>query len=417
MSATSATEGTRRRVVTVVGGGVHVVSLLDTAAARHDLPPLELRLVARDPQRLATITRHAQLVISRQRPDWSLSATTDLDEAAVGADVVVLLVRVGGSAARAHDEQFPTACGLVGDEGLGAGGIANAWRTAPVLAGMAAQLHRAAPDALVLNLIAPLGLTTRVLLEAGLRTVGLCELPSVVLGRLAAAGADPAALSVGGLNHLSWIWPTEPDDAEAATALRRAGLAAGAVDRATLDRFGGVPMPYYYRVLQPETGRSLGIVAPPGRARQLASMSDRVLERMRSAPGQDLPELGERPTPWFELCTVPVLAAWMGGHPWTGTVNVANQGRLRGLAPDLVVEVPATVTAGEVRASAPGEPPAPIAQFLADWGRTEQLTHRAVTTRELPALDRALASLPLPLPHGAAEVLRRGVLDQQGVAA
>jgi 6-phospho-beta-glucosidase len=411
------TAGTSARVLTVVGGGAHVASLLAAAASRPDLPRLDIRLVARDPDRLGTIGRHVAAALGQTRPEWSVRTTTDLADGAQNADAVVLLVRVGGAAARAHDERFPTECGLVGDEGIGAGGIANAWRTAPVLRDMAGVLAAAAPRALVLNMVAPLGLTTRVLGDGGVRAVGVCELPSVVLGDLVAAGADGASMSVGGLNHLSWVWPTNPGDPSAESALLEAGLAAGAVDRATFERFGGVPMPYYYRVVDPAAGRALGIRQPPGRAEQLASLSDRALARMRTSPGDDVPELAERPTPWFDLATVPVLAAWLGGRRWTGMLNVLNDGLLDSLDANVVAEVPASVGGGTIHANTPGRPPGPIGDFLAAWSRTEALTHRAVTTRDPVALEQAIASLPLALPPGSVQALSRSVLDRRELAA
>ena len=178
--------GRGRRAVTVIGGGVHAVGLLEALVAADDLPDLDLRLVARREDRLGVIGRHAALVLQGVRPEWSVRWTTDLADGVGGADVVVPLVRIGGSAARDHDERFPTAFGLVGDEGIGPGGMANAWRTLPPLRSMAAVIAARAPGALVANLMAPLGVTTRALADAGLDCMGVCELPIVVLDRLLA---------------------------------------------------------------------------------------------------------------------------------------------------------------------------------------------------------------------------------------
>src|SRR3954452_11857132 len=158
--------------MTIVGGGVFAPRLCEVLAERlAHIPQLELRLSARRSDRLAIVTRHTRARLAGRRPGWSVEGSSDLAIAAAGADLVVLLVRVGGLEARAWDETFPRRFGLVGDEGLGPGGIANAWRTLPELRRIAQAVQRAAPGARVLNLMAPLGITTRFLLEQGLDAV------------------------------------------------------------------------------------------------------------------------------------------------------------------------------------------------------------------------------------------------------
>ena len=328
----------------VVGGGASVSTLVDQLAARPELRGTDLRLVGHDPQRTATVARHLQARLERHRAGWTLEAGTDLAALAAGADLVVLMVRVGSAAARGYDEDFPGRWGLVGDEGIGPGGIANAWRTVPVLRTLARTIESAAPTATVLNLVAPLGVTTRALLECGLRAVGVCELPTVTMNRLRARLPEGARTSwcVAGLNHLSWVW-SAPGDDRRRELLRDAARAEGLVDEVTWRRFGAVPMPYYYRVVEPVLGACLGVRQPAGRAAELAELSARALERMAAHPGAALPELAARPTPWFEHALVPTITALAGGDPWRGTVNVHNGVLLPELPTEVVVEVPATV--------------------------------------------------------------------------
>ena len=102
--------------------------------------------------------------------------TATLDEACDGADAVLIQLRVGGQAARISDETFPLGCGCVGQETTGAGGLAKALRTVPiVLAAAARAAHRAAPGAWIVDFTNPVGIVTRALLDAGHRAVGLCN--------------------------------------------------------------------------------------------------------------------------------------------------------------------------------------------------------------------------------------------------
>jgi len=412
--------GRGRRTVTVIGGGVHVVGLLEALARAADLPDLDIRLVARREDRLGVIGRHAALVLRAWRPGWTLRWTTDLADGVRGSDVVVPLVRIGGSAARDHDERFPTVFGLVGDEGIGPGGMANAWRTLPPLRSMAEVITSLAPGALVANLMAPLGVTTRALTDAGLHCIGVCELPIVVRDRLLAhVPADRiedtrAALGFGGLNHLSWYWPTT---SEAVPTVRSAALAAGLVDAATWDRFGGVPMPYYFRVLEPARGEALGIRQPAGRAVELASQSERALERMRLHPGSPVPELAQRPTPWFDRALVPVMAGWWGVRPYEGPLNLMDHGHLAGVPDGSVAEVRAEAHDGRVGVPAPDDPPGVIVDFLGRWSTVEGLLHRATVDRNPSGIAAAVDALPVDLGPEERRLLARSVMADVGVAA
>ena len=85
-------------------------------------------------------------------------------------------LRIGGQAARHRDETWPLECGCVGQETTGAGGLAKALRTVPVVLELAERARRrASPSAFIIDFTNPVGIVTRALLTAGHRTVGLCN--------------------------------------------------------------------------------------------------------------------------------------------------------------------------------------------------------------------------------------------------
>ncbi|MFF0434141.1 6-phospho-beta-glucosidase [Streptomyces sp. NPDC004327] len=138
-----------------------------------------------------------------------VSATTDLDEALRGADFVFSAIRVGGLAGRAADERIALAEGVLGQETVGAGGIAYGLRTLPVVTHIARRIAELAPDAWVINFTNPAGMVTEAMSRIlGDRVVGICDSP-VGLGRRVARvlGADPreAWIDYVGLNHLGWL--------------------------------------------------------------------------------------------------------------------------------------------------------------------------------------------------------------------
>ncbi|MEU8979429.1 6-phospho-beta-glucosidase [Streptomyces sp. NPDC048309] len=197
--------------LTILGGGGFRVPLVygallgDRAEGRvthvvlHDL----------DAGRLSAVAR----VLAEQAVDVpdapEVTVTTDLDEALRGADFVFSAIRVGGLEGRAADERIALDQGVLGQETVGAGGIAYGLRTVPVAVDIAQRVARLAPDAWVINFTNPAGLVTEAMSRhLGDRVIGICDSP-VGLGRRIAKvlGADPreAWIDYVGLNHLGWV--------------------------------------------------------------------------------------------------------------------------------------------------------------------------------------------------------------------
>jgi 6-phospho-beta-glucosidase len=387
-------------VVTIVGGGVFAPRLCERLAHAVALPEVELRLWARRADRMQVLERHASRRIAPIQPAWTLRAASSLEDALEGASIVVLLVRVGGLEARAWDEAFPRRFGMAGDEGLGPGGIANAWRTLPELRRIAQSIERVAPAARVLNLMAPLGITTRLLLDRRLDAYGLCELPLLTIESwLAATGYSPpeATWHYAGLNHLGWFWDVRGGAEDVLRRLTARGEAAtvAPVDGPTVERWGAAPLRYFYEVVDPEAGRRLGIERSSNRARHLIELTDALLQRFSESPGEYPPEESARPTPWLERAVAPAVSCFLGGPPTEGFVNLRNGTLLPELPPELVVEVAATFSGGGARPVAPGPLPGPVADFLLAMGRSEMLTFEAADHRDPGLLADAIRALPL----------------------
>ncbi|AJP04821.1 6-phospho-beta-glucosidase [Streptomyces cyaneogriseus subsp. noncyanogenus] len=197
--------------LTILGGGGFRVPLVYGAllADRGEGRVTRVVLHDLDAGRLAAVTR----VLAEQAagvPDAPrVTATTDLDEAVRGADFVFSAIRVGGLEGRAHDERVALAEGVLGQETVGAGGIAYGLRTVPVAVDIARRVARLAPDAWVINFTNPAGLVTEAMSRhLGDRVIGICDSP-VGLGRRIARvlGVDPdeAWIDYVGLNHLGWV--------------------------------------------------------------------------------------------------------------------------------------------------------------------------------------------------------------------
>ena len=195
--------------LTVVGGGsTYTPELIDGfARLRSTLPVDELVLVDPAQDRLNLVGGLARRIFARQGHPGRIVTTADLDAAVDGADAVLLQLRVGGQAARNQDETWPLECGCIGQETTGAGGLAKAVRTVPVVLDLAARVRAANPDAWIVDFTNPVGIVTRALLQEGHRAVGLCNVAITFQRKFAGLlGVDPARVTLDhvGLNHLTW---------------------------------------------------------------------------------------------------------------------------------------------------------------------------------------------------------------------
>jgi 6-phospho-beta-glucosidase len=325
--------------------------------------------------------------------------------------MVILMIRAGGMSARIVDETFPRSYDLAGDEGLGPGGMANALRTTSVLAPIADLVKECAPTAVIANLVAPLGITTRQLSERGLSVVGLCELPDAIERQLLNAlppDLRSVRLAYGGLNHLGWFWPTSGDGVR----VLRLTAAARLADHAVVEQFGAIPLSYYYKIFDRRAAARLGLWQELGRAEFLETLSNRVVTEMAARPGADLTSLKERETPWFDMVVAPFIAATLGGKPYVGFLNVANVWGFSNLLPQSVVELRASSHSAAWHVEVPPAPPPSVQRFLSGIGEAESYVYKACDGHGRRAILAALDALGIP-----AHATARGRLADEILAA
>ncbi|MEV5346877.1 6-phospho-beta-glucosidase [Streptomyces achromogenes] len=342
--------------LTVVGGGsTYTPELVDGFARLRDTLPIE-ELVLVDPaaDRLELVGGLARRIFARQGHAGRIVTTCDLDAGVDGADAVLLQLRVGGQAAREKDETWPLECGCIGQETTGAGGLAKALRTVPVVLDIAERVRRANPRAWIIDFTNPVGIVTRALLRAGHRAVGLCNV-AIGFQRKFAALLDTAPAEVHlahvGLNHLTWETGVRlggPDGADVLPALLAEHGEAIAADvrlpRPLLETLGVVPS-YYLRYYYAHDEVVRELRTKPSRAAEVAAM-ERELLAMYGDPALDEKPalLAKRGGAFYSEAAVDLAAALLGGggSPYQ-VVNTLNRGTLPFLPDDAVIEVQAAV--------------------------------------------------------------------------
>ncbi|MGJ5827931.1 6-phospho-beta-glucosidase [Streptomyces ossamyceticus] len=342
--------------LTVVGGGsTYTPELVDGFARLRDTLPIE-ELVLVDPaeDRLDLVGGLARRIFARQGHGGKIVTTADLDRGVEGADAVLLQLRVGGQAAREQDETWPLECGCVGQETTGAGGLAKALRTVPVVLDIAERVRRANPGAWIIDFTNPVGIVTRALLRAGHRAVGLCNvaigLQRKFAGHLGVAPAD-VHLDHVGLNHLTWETGVRLGGPSGEDVLPKLLTGHGdtiAADlrlpRPLLDHLGVVPS-YYLRYYYAHDEVVRELRTKPSRAAEVAAMERRLLDMYADPALDEKPALlAKRGGAYYSEAAVDLAAGLLGGSgsPYQ-VVNTYNAGTLPFLPDDAVIEVQATV--------------------------------------------------------------------------
>lgn len=342
--------------------------------------------------------------------------TSDLDAAVDGADAVLLQLRVGGQAARQQDETWPLECGCVGQETTGAGGLAKALRTVPVVLDIAERVRRANPDAWIIDFTNPVGIVTRALLQAGHRAVGLCNVAIGLQRKFAALlGVAPADVHLDhvGLNHLTWETGVRLGGPEGEDVLARLlaehGEAVAAdlrLPRPLLDRLGVVPS-YYLRYYYAHDEVVDELRTKPSRAAEVAEMERQLLQMYGDPALDEKPALlAKRGGAYYSEAAVDLAAALLGGagSPYQ-VVNTYNRGTLPFLPDDAVIEVPAAV-GGKGAALLPVADVDPLyAGLMANVTAYEDLALDAALRGGRDRVFRALLAHPLVGQYAYAEQL------------
>ncbi|GGV63712.1 6-phospho-beta-glucosidase [Streptomyces massasporeus] len=404
--------------LTVVGGGsTYTPELVDGFARLRDTLPIEeLVLMDPDQDRLDLVGGLARRIFTRQDHAGRITTTTDLDEAVDGADAVLLQLRVGGQAARQQDETWPLECGCVGQETTGAGGLAKALRTVPVVLDIADRVRRTNPRAWIIDFTNPVGIVTRALLQAGHKAVGLCNVAIGLQRKFAALLAVEASaihLDHVGLNHLTWETAVRLGGPEGEDVLPQLlgehgdTIAADLrLPRPLLDTLGVIPsyyLRYYYA--HDEVVRELG--TKPSRAAEVAEMERRLLAMYADPALDEKPELlAKRGGAFYSEAAVDLAAALLGGggSPYQ-VVNTYNRGTLPFLPDDAVIEVQAAVGA-KGASPLPVPPVDPLhAGLMAGVTAYEDLALQAALHGGRDRVFRALLSHPLVGQYAYAETL------------
>jgi 6-phospho-beta-glucosidase len=392
------------KVAVIGGGSTYTPELVEGLANRRKRLPIdELWLHDIDDGRREVVGGLADRMLRRTGFSGRLSLTADAAAAMDGASFVLIQLRVGGQAARLVDETLPLDFGTIGQETTGAGGLAKALRTVPVVLELAELARRrAAPGAWIVDFTNPVGIVTQALVDEGHRAIGLCNVAISLqrgIARRLGVDADSLELSQVGLNHLSWITAINQDGRDRLPEILEAHGESIAAELklpvALIRELGAVPsyyLRYYYAFPDVIAEQRAGY----RRAEEVMQLERQLLE-MYADPSLDTKPalLNDRGGAWYSEAAARLLASLHDGAGDVQVVDVRNGDAMPDLASDDVVEVPAHIERdGAHPIAQPPMPPA-MRELVRTIKAFERLAIRAALSGERADVRAALESHPL----------------------
>jgi 6-phospho-beta-glucosidase len=289
---------------------------------------------------------------------------------------------------------------LPGDEGLGPGGLAAAWRTWPILCEMLAKIADRCPGSRIALLSAPLGILTRCAQDAypDLEIAGLCELPGVVLQQISQAVHEPnLRYEYAGVNHLGWFTRLEAPDGNDMLDVYAATRTETDFPTAALIRsLSAVPLPYV-RLHEARAGVVAAQRAVPPRGRAVAAMAVAALQAYSSGDRQAVGRaLAARHAPWYQLAVAPWIDAYrLGASETTLFLTARNNRYLPSIDANAVLEIPHRMHDGNFYAMpSPARIPKAIADTLQALVAYETFAADVVRTQDTQRLADVLSAHP-----------------------
>lgn len=399
-----------QKLAVIGGGSTYTPELLEGFINHRDQVQVDtISLHDIDAERLEIVGGLAQRMYRRAGLSTRIELEGDRKAAIEGADFILSQIRVGWMPSRILDEKIPLRYGILGQETVGAGGLANALRTVPVSLRIAEDVARLAPKAWFLNFTNPSSIITQALIQhSGLqRVVGLCNVPinsQRCIANILGVEETDLWLDWLGLNHLGWIRAIyvggQNRFAEVLERMQKQPTEE-ARERFPFDAslFASLNLiPTYYLRYYYHTARVLKEVEQAGRTRGevVAEIEAALLQQFKD-PRLEIkpPELSQRGGALYSEAAFRLIFSLLADRRDVQILIVRNQGAIKGLPEDVSVEVPALVGAHGVTPLTMEPPPAQIDYLLQSVKSSETMAIEAAISGSRSMAVQAMLANPL----------------------
>ena len=180
-------------------------------------------------------------VVKDLRPSLELKISTDEEETFTDADFIMAQMRVGGLKMRVKDEQISLKHGCIGQETCGAGGMAYGMRTiGPMIHLIDVCEKYASKTYWIVNYSNPAAIVAKATqtLRPNARILNICDMPVEVEARMAEIlDTDLSNLEVDyfGLNHYGWFTKVQCNGEDVTEKLKKHVAEYGYVSKASYE--------------------------------------------------------------------------------------------------------------------------------------------------------------------------------------
>lgn len=388
---------------TIVGAGSsYTPELLDEMGMRKDsLKVKDIVLYDINEERLEIMTGFCKRFAKHLGLDVSISSTTDLDKALYGADFVDTQIRVGGNKQRVKDEKIPLKYGLIGQETTGAGGMMKAFRTIPVMLNVARKMERLSPDGWIINYTNPTGLVTEaVTRNTKANIAGFCSggiFPKMWAKDSMGIDYDRVQYDYVGLNHMNFISNVTIDGRPITEEeFTKMADADGSTKTEICELFQVLTSPYlqyYYQTS--EKVKSLR-EAEQTRGEFVQEVEKEVYAAYADESNFEKPAaLAKRGGGGYSEVAMSFVNAVHNNVDTEMVVNVPNQGAIRFLPDNAVVEIPCLVNKRGMKPLNVAHVPEMCWGLIAAVKNYEQLAVEAAVEGDITKMKWALMAHPL----------------------
>ncbi len=422
------------KVVTIGGGSSYTPELIEGFIIRyHTLPVREIVLVDIEEgrEKLEIVGTLAQRMVKKSGLPIKILLTTERKSALRDADFVITQIRVGGSEGRIKDVRISLSHGVIGQETNGAGGLFMGLRTIPVILEIASEMQELCPDAWLVNFSNPAGMVTEALLRYGThpKVVGLCNVPTTIhklLSQILDVESQRVRIDFAGLNHMVFGLRTYLDGCDISE--HALNLTIEHSDRMTMNNIhpitwepdfirglGVIPCPYhryYYKTTDVLEELSAEYQRGETRPEVVQRLETELFQQYRDPDLNEKPDiLAQRGGAFYSDAACQLIASIYTDAQDIQTVNVRNNGAIRGLPVDSAVEVSSLITKEGPKPLSVGELPIAVMGLVQQIKSFEQLGAEAAVTGDYHTGLLALTINPLISSDTVAKRLFDEMLD------
>lgn len=404
------------KIAVIGGGSSYTPELIEGFIRRKDeLEAKEIWLVdvPSGNEKLQIVGALAKRMIEKAGLKTEIHLSLSREEALKDADFVLTQLRVGGLEARKNDEEIPLKHGVIGQETTGPGGFAKALRTIPVILDIAKDMSRLCPQAFLINFTNPAGMVTEAVLKhTKIKAIGLCNVPITMknnISKMMDLPVEHLYIDYMGLNHLVWgrkVYFQGEDITSSVLAKLMDGESFTMKNipdlkwpPALLKALQMIPCPYhrYFYLKEESLAEELEAYKTDGTRATKVMAIEKSLFDIYKNPDLDVKpkELENRGGAYYSDAAVSLISAIYNDKNEIHTVNLMNNGAIKNLADDVVVEVNAVINRSGARGISLGDMPWHLKGIVSAVKAYEELAIEAIVEDHPEKAVLALVNNPI----------------------